>query len=129
LKYINIKLLQSVVLFSFIDTYKSETSSDFFKNGNYIDPLYTRLPNTNIINPTNSNPIAAYLVFSQAAEGLINVTMRPTPQTITVLVTSTSDLAKEETYFVTETPVKLKTAIVIIPIKTKARRVPLWNIS
>jgi len=51
--------------------------------------------------------------------------MSPINQTMRVLVTSTTDLAKEETFFVTVTPKTLKQAIVNIPSKTKNNNRPL----
>ena len=46
-------------------------------------------------------------------------------QIIRVLVTSTIDLTREDIFFVTVTPEKLKKAIETNPIITKAIRVPL----
>lgn len=52
------------------------------------------------------------------------VKTNPIPQTNTVRVTSTTDLAKDETYLVTVTPATLKAAIVKIPKTTKKIKTP-----
>jgi hypothetical protein len=63
--------------------------------------------------------MAYHLVFSHFEEGSLSVTINPTIHIITVLVTSTTDLATEDTYLVTDTPAILNVAIVKTPNITR----------
>lgn len=81
--------------------------------------LYIKFPVTRTANPISSIAIPDNLVFSQVYPGTVRVTIKPTAQIKIVLITSTTDLAVADTYFVTETPAILNDAIVIIPKITK----------
>ena len=59
--------------------------------------------------------MASHLVFSHLASGLIQVIAKDTAHMMTVLETSTNDLASDDTYLVTDTPQILNVAIVNIP--------------
>lgn len=66
--------------------------------------------------------MASHLVFSHFASGFIQVIAKDTAHIMTVLETSTKDLARDDTYLVTETPQILNVAIVKTPKMTQKNK-------